>query len=636
MERWYWIELIGFDNEARDYGVEAFLSRNVSTHGVSILFSHIDFIFDESEQLSPTSCSYCGHEYNRERRRQNWTVTQLRGLIDELHSRGIKVFFSSFDMTRNITDPSWLCYNSFGAAEKLVYVIKRNDAGKLVGDEVIERIKATLDKYGFDGLHLADGLSSNRMSIENGDFSLSLCKEAPLNIPSSLMKDCPDAYVKRRKWILKNAKYEWIKFISERWADFYRRLYDVIKKPVIFNNAWTRDTFEALYRYGLDYTKCGVDKAHAIMIEENSASRAIMAPEDEAGVIHTVEERDGFTYTYALMQQNIRIVTDGLKQIALCPISDTMEQWDAIRHCPTELSRAIVRRYNNYVYRMGKFEVCSDAPLYCLSDGIAKSDWKWLSEQEGYRIPAPEYIDGFVAVCNPKAIRADVELYCKEKHYYGSALLGELYSSGMSIAAQAPIDELKSFDKSKCLVITDLKAYGKEEKELLAAVKTPMLIIGEDTELSIPASAKYTGKYVSVALYNLNESVSLDSLGQFDREVRAGVARHGEIWTETLSYKRMCPKFFDELYRTVTDALRIPKSLIKEVKTVSIDTMNEKYVILSNDRYTYTLATVDMGKSVTDATAIMKYTGYRVKINGTRFTVRIPPRSVEIVKIEVE
>ena len=38
MERWYWIELIGFDNESSDFGVDNFLSRNVTTTGVSLLF----------------------------------------------------------------------------------------------------------------------------------------------------------------------------------------------------------------------------------------------------------------------------------------------------------------------------------------------------------------------------------------------------------------------------------------------------------------------------------------------------------------------------------------------------------------------------------------------------------------------
>ena len=58
MERWYWIELIGFDNEASDFGVDAFLSRNVTTTGVSLLFSHIDFLFaSDGEFLPVTACS---------------------------------------------------------------------------------------------------------------------------------------------------------------------------------------------------------------------------------------------------------------------------------------------------------------------------------------------------------------------------------------------------------------------------------------------------------------------------------------------------------------------------------------------------------------------------------------------------
>ena len=81
MERRYRIELIGFDNELPDFGVEDFLSRNVSTTGVSILFSHIDLLFQaENEPLPPTACSYGGHEYNRERRRQAWTGAQPRGI----------------------------------------------------------------------------------------------------------------------------------------------------------------------------------------------------------------------------------------------------------------------------------------------------------------------------------------------------------------------------------------------------------------------------------------------------------------------------------------------------------------------------------------------------------------------------
>ena len=371
------------------------------------------------------------------------------------------------------------------------------------------------------------------------------------------------------------------------------------------------------------------------MIEENSASRAIMAPEDEAGVIHTDEERDSFTYEYTLMQQNIRLVTNGLRQVSLCPISDTMEQWDAIRHCPTELSRSIVQRYNSYVYRDGGFEACSDSPLYCLSDGIARSDWEWLSVQESYRLPTPQFINGFAAICNPKATRREVELYCTKKHYFGSALLRELRAAGMSIGVMVDIDSALEFKKAKCLVVTDLQAYSKEDCELLSRVSLPLLIIGEDIELNKKPSAIYRGKYISVALYNFDEYISFGTLSAYDRTVRKVKTAHGEIWTESLSYKRTCHEFFEELSELLTEAFAVPKSLNAGVKAVVTEADGSAYAVLSNDSYTYTLATVNMRKNIKNATAIMKYIGYRVKLNGTSFTVRIPPRGVEIVRMEL-
>ena len=633
MERWYWIELIGFDNEAGDLGVGAFLSRCVSITGVSILFSHIDILFSKGEVLPDTACSYFAHEYNRERRRQSWTRTQLRALVDALHSHGVKVLFSSFDMTRGITDPAWLTYNAHGTPEKLINPIKHISPDRTVGDEVIDRLAAVLEEFGFDGVQLADGLSSARLSIPNGDFSLPICERSGVDIPARLMQDGTDAYLARREWILENKRYEWTRYIADEWARYYEKVFERIDKPIIFNNAWTRDSFEALYRYGLDYRRCQIHRAYGVMIEENSATRGITAPEDEAGVIHTDDSRDGFTYEYALMQQNIRLMTEGLRQISLTPISDTMEQWDAIRHCPTELSRAIVRRYNNFVYRDGRLEVSCDAPLYCLSDGVPGSDWRWLAAQESYRIPTPDFIGGYAAICNTGSLYRELEHYCRSKSYCGSALQRELIRAGSSVSLQLALDEARGFDKASCLLVTDLASYTDAEKEKLTKTALPILAIGEDVELPIPASARYDGRYISVAIYNMDNAPSLDSLAAFDSTKRAEKIFHGEIWTEPLAYKRCDPSFFSELTRIMNEALELDASLTPCVKIASYRHGGEKYIILSNDAHTYTLATVDTREEIASATALMKDTGYRVRISGTRFTVRIPPRGVEIVKL---
>lgn len=626
MERWYWIELIGFDRDAEDYGVEAFLSRNVTTTGVSLLFSHIDFIFHNEEKLPSTACSYCAHEYNRERKRQDWTKTQLRGLISEFHRRGVQVFFSCFDMTKTITDPTWLCYGENAVPRRLVYVIKPQ-----VGEAVAERMASVMEEYGFDGLQIADGLSSNRLSIENGDFSLAFCEASGISIPNKFMREGSEAYGARRKWILQNARYEWTEYLASGWARFYELLFETVKKPIIFNSAWTRDPFEALYRYGLDYSRCQIDKAMAVMVEENSATRAILSVEDEGGVENTLDHRDRFPYEYALMQQGIRLSTKGLKQISLMPISDAQEQWDALRHCPSELTRSVVKRYNNFVFRDGKFEVCCDAPWYCLSDGIPAEDWKWLAKQEKYRIPSPDFIDGFVAVYNSCGTPRDVKQFCEKKGYYGFSLLCELACGGLNLSASIDLNGVAGFDRAKCLVVTDLNCYTEEEKKALSFGKLPILAIGEDVELPMEKSAEYVGKYISVAVYGNIPEIDLSCLRLLEKQIARKPTKFGEIWTEQLSHLRISPKFFRALSVLLNERFSLDRCEDPRIKVNSFLRGGEKYILLSSDYHTYSIPTVMTDYAFAQAEALMKDCGYKVKSNGGKFSLRIPPRSVEIV-----
>ena len=635
MERWYWIELIGFDNEASDYGADAFLSRNVSTTGVSLLFAHMDLLLDqENELLPPSACSYGGHEYNRERRRQQWTRSQLRGLVDTLHSRGIKVFFATFDMTERITDPDWLCFDNKGKPLPLVYVLKRTGNTR-VGDVIIDKIREFMDRYGFDGLQLADGLSSNRRSIENGDFSLSLCVHSGIDIPGKLMIEGEDAYAARRRWILGHVRFEWIEFLAREWEDFYKRLFAAIDKPIMFNNAWTRDSFEALYRYGIDYSRCQTDKAMAVMVEENSATRGITAPEDEGRIVMPLSYKDTFSYDYTLMQQDIKLITNGLSQISLMPISDTQEQWDALRHCPTELVRSIVRRYNNYVYRGGSLEVCCNAPLYCLSDGIAAEDWRWIAKQESYRIPKPDFFDGFAAVHNTDSLRADVKQFCARKRYFGSALRSELINNGLSIPVGFSLDDVSEFNTASCLLVTDLNTYTEEGKSMLVRSRLPLLVIGEDVKLPMEKKAYYEGRYLSVALYGDAPEVDLGSLRAFEKEMRRGKSQRGEIWTEPLQFRRVRPEFFRELSGILNSAFGLDRCESPDVKLSSFVCGEDRYVLLSNDRHTYYIPEIITSTPIAEATALMKEKGYKIKTEQNRFKVRIPPRCVEIVKIKV-
>ena len=95
-----WIELIGFDNTSKDYGVYSFIeTAGFVPDIVSFHLSSVDFVNThqgiEKECLLPIyACSYGGHTHNDDRERQDWTNWQMKGLVDALHNRGVKVFFS--------------------------------------------------------------------------------------------------------------------------------------------------------------------------------------------------------------------------------------------------------------------------------------------------------------------------------------------------------------------------------------------------------------------------------------------------------------------------------------------------------------------------------------------------------------
>jgi hypothetical protein len=349
----------------------------------------------------------------------------------------------------------------------------------------------------------------------------------------------------------------------------------------------------------------------------------------------SLDHRKSFAYEYALMQQNVRIITHGQKQISLAPISDTLEQWDALRHCPTELMRSIVRRYNNFVFRNGRFEICADAPLYCLSDGISSSDWDWLANLERYRIPAPDKVCGFAAICNPDTLDRELERFCRKKHYFGSALLNALFLGGLNLGAQLPLSETEDFRCANCLVVTDLNAYTEEQKRQLTKIKLPILVVGEETELDLECTARYHGAYISVAIYNA-EGIEIDfrSLKSLDRVIDAKVFAHGEIWTEPLSYKRVDERFFTELGRILNTSFSADLSDDPAVKVCSFACGKEKYILLSNDEYIYNVCTVRTFSKIKSAKALMKDNGYQVKLNENNFTVRIPPRCIELVRVE--
>ena len=223
-----WIELIGFDKDADDFGVNeyfkttGFIPDSVSLHLTSINFVNTHKGMESEYILPPYACSYAGHPQNDLRWRQDWTNYDLRSLIKELKKHGVKVFASFFDL---VTDDSeefcklypevFSCSTTPDSPDKSILMIKRFKDGSFYEDFLMNMLIKTVNDYGFDGVQLAVGISCPRNAIWFADFSDDILEQSGIEIPEN---EDRVTYIQTQK------REEWVKFYRKRWNAFLKKL----------------------------------------------------------------------------------------------------------------------------------------------------------------------------------------------------------------------------------------------------------------------------------------------------------------------------------------------------------------------------------------------------------------------------
>jgi hypothetical protein len=79
------------------------------------------------------------------------------------------------------------------------------------------------------------------------------------------MQSDKEALRARAEWIWNDRRIEWIEFWRQRWASFWQKTAAGCKRAgekVEVNQPWTRDPYEVIYRYGLDYIVSNRDQSH--------------------------------------------------------------------------------------------------------------------------------------------------------------------------------------------------------------------------------------------------------------------------------------------------------------------------------------------------------------------------------------
>ncbi|MFA6107231.1 MAG: hypothetical protein WDA75_00550 [Candidatus Latescibacterota bacterium] len=544
-ERWFWIELIGFDHAAPDYGVDRFLdTTGFVPEAVSLLLFNPDFVhlhdrLDPDRLLPVDCCSYAGHPRNEERERQAWTWGQLRGLVETLHRHGIAVYPAVFDLF--VSDewlgrhPEILFVRRTGERLASVCPQKRLADGSLYEDFFVDRLVRVLRDYGFDGYHGADGYGHPRLAIYDGDYSDDLVGQfltaTGLRLPATLAAptDGDPARIRgRADWIWSHWSSAWRGFRVERFTRFWAKVTDAVHgigRQVVLNSCWTRDPFEAVYRYGVDYrrlVRAGVD---GFIVEAAAAASETEREESSARVLHD----------FAAMLLLLKAAMPGVPLRNLCGVKDTREQWNVLRHAPTSLEREILTLGNLYLWKSAtdgadrieapqpsigpaalplpgspasagassptgsadvagepvapvttsrprrpvlSLEPCTRGPVVCLADGIRPEEWRWLRETWDLAFAVhPVRVLGATVVWSDVALDRHLEEFPRSRGWTAHRWLHALAAHGAPVVAAVDAGHLDQVTGPLLVLHPHLWPVAELER-LLAGARAPVILLG--------------------------------------------------------------------------------------------------------------------------------------------------------------
>ena len=664
MDNWYWIELIGFDNTKEDYAVSDFMEKvkgNIS--GVSLFLYSSEFIngyqgFDEAQKLDKGYCSYAAHPHNEERSLQIWTHGQLKGLVDTLKGYGVKVVFSTFstfiyrdngeivvgkygEKHMDIREHISYKFGNFGS----VSVIKRFDDGSYYADYLIAKITEIIDDFGFDGMHLADGLPFPIRCLQVGDYSDDLIERFkaayPVVLPEEINGKCDHDRTltwNRYRYILENYRYEYTLFMSSAFGEFFKKLYAHFEgsgKILTLNGVWTRDPFEGLFRYGIDNNDILAEKSYAYIFENMGGSLPIFSTQESGGVPFSDEFRKSVQYFFQLTLLSLKFYSPDTEILNLTPIKDTMEQWNLISNHPNMLAKAIAMRNSAFVFQKGIYKKASKGAMYCLSDAIEKSSWDFVKKIEF--AADLKQIDGYLgyAFLFNDNVKAEVKKYIETRYLNSFELRKRLISAGLTFGLGTDVDSLERLTTP--LVCVNVQDYSKEELAKLEEYKGILIVIARKDVLKKKESVFIGVKNSEVfcKIYNLQKQ--LESVWVENEKAEVDVSPDDEYegtWTAKLKYEPINKQFFTEIVSICDRYAAVPK-IVKGEARVNAYLVGEKKwrIYVYNGRPHIDIITLSLPFAIKSAKATV--VGCNVKsFTKNEIVVKIPNDGVEIIECE--
>lgn len=648
-DRWIWIELIGFDNTLPDYNVAAYLDNcGFVPEGMCLLFSTPDF-FHTHEGLErevvfpPDYCSYGGKAYNAERRRQAWTNWQLKGLVDELHRHGIKVFPTMFNIYVSEVDgelyrspwcdahPEVMETLGDGHVTPCLNPLRRFADGRYYEDVFVEAARMVVEDYGFDGLHAADGYSSSRHPIWMVDYPEDMIEQFTAMMGVALPEFA--SAEERARYIWESRRREWCEFYARRFEQFYTKVCGAMHetgREVVYNNAWTRDPFEAYARYGIDYRRIAAAGVDRFFLETVGAGVSIGA---ENGY------RTDLRFDLNFMAAFTKALLPQMPLMCLNATGDTTENWDVLNHAPAVSEREIYTLGGMFVRRPEGFVHASSGPFVCLGDGINRPQWKWLRENwvTAYEF-VPRRVLGATVMWSEAALDGEFADYVEHRLLTRQKIAAELQKRGAPLQAVIATRDLAAAEG--CLLVPRPELLAEDElRQLLAYHGGPVVMIGRTAALPEGGVAFAEGEgeaQLGCRIYGAEvEAPPVAAVAQSDLPEQMPEPPN---YLHELYFRPVNDEFLEACARVLIELTDAPRVVgeVPDLRVLAYE-VDERRVrlMVGNEAHFYVLGRIDMGREVKAVRIASHFPGKQIYPVESFLDVRVPPRGMIVLDVEL-
>ncbi len=609
-DNYVWIELIGFDNEKEDCGVGDFLNKTGFTPaGVFLLVTSVDIINThkdvESEyELDEYFCSYVGHPFNDERQRQRWTNLQLKRLVNSLHKHGVESYISMFDyMSPKAEFNHPELYTSLWTDGKednphCLYMTKRFADGSLYEDFFLKASVKFLSDYGFDGIHLADGLCRPRYPLQWADMSDDMLSQAGITIPEGEKRDI---------YIAKHKRREWIEFCTKRWGQYLQKVIRGIHNEgykIAVNSSWTKDPMEAYYRYGIDYKQVSELPIDLFVAENGAPTLCIIDNEANAGYKQSYEERKTLHHAFRASLMLTGVCMQNTKLVPLYPVRDTAEQYDVIHHLPTALSKHSAAIFSSFVWGKDGLVPVISGNTFCLGDGLSSENWRYLRLcADNAYVKDVKSVLGATVIWSDERNKNEINELISHRTPSTHRLLSLVLRRGAQVFKTAHINNLDYVCGD--ILVTNPHLLPENELEKIKSYKNGRII------------------YLSAEKDENDYSTEQNPIG-------IG-------FPYPLFFTDANEEILEKCVNEINEGLCYISGSKEECRVQEIITGEKtSRFIITNDEYYYTRPKIHTGRKINSVNVINKVMGYKASITDDAFKLLVPLMGVAIAEVEFE